>query len=170
VPPDVGAVARQINGGPFSGLYFGAAVGLSRAYPEMDIQSLLNDRGRAAFARIGGECINEFAGQYANQRLDDYTTVGDPLNLPVIQRIIAEDRLGSRTPAAPIYLYHSAFDELIPVAGVHALLAQYCSRHVDVTYHEDLLSEHISLAASGAPAAVAYLAARFHGVAAPRSC
>jgi hypothetical protein len=170
VPPDVGDVARRINGGPFSGLYFGAAVGLSRAYPEMSIQSLLNDRGRAAFARIGGECIDEFAAQYANQRLDDYTTVGDPLTLPAVQRVIAEDRLGGLTPAAPLYVYHSALDELIPAGGVRALVAGYCGRHVDVTYHEDLLSDHVSLAVSGAPAAVAYVTARFQGLSPPRSC
>lgn len=170
VPPDVEAVARRINGGPFSGLYFGAAVGLSRAYPEMHIQSLLNDRGRAAFAQIGGECIDQFAAQYANQNLNDFTTVGDPLTVPAVQRVIAADRLGQRTPAAPLFIYHAAFDELIPVDGVHALVAGYCSRHVDVVYHEDLLSEHVSLAVSGAPAAVAYLAGRFQGVSPPTTC
>jgi hypothetical protein len=105
-----------------------------------------------------------------DQKLDDYTTVGDPLRLPVIQRVIAQDRLGGLTPAAPLYVYHSAFDELIPVGGVHALVAGYCSRHVDVTYHQDLLSDHVTLAVSGAPAAVAYLAARFQGLPTLRSC
>ncbi len=170
VPPDVDAVARTINGGPFSGLLFGAAVGIDRAYPEMNAQSFLNDRGKAAFARIGGECIDEFAAQYANQNIDDYTTVGDPLVLPAVKRVIAEDMLGQRTPAAPLYIYHSAFDEIIPVAAVQTLVAGYCTRHVAVTFYEDPLSEHVSLAATGAPGAIADLNARLHGVAVPSTC
>jgi hypothetical protein len=170
VPPDVGSVARRINGGAFSGLYFGAAVGLSRAYPELNLPSLLNDRGRAMLAHIGSECVDQFSREYAYQRLDDYTTVGDPLTLPAVQRIIDEDRLGQRVPAAPIHIYHSALDELIPVGDVHVLVARYCSAGVNVDYREDLLSEHVSLAVSGAPAAVAYLAGRFNGLPAPRTC
>lgn len=170
VPADIAQVARAIDGGPASGLYFGAAVGLSRAYPEIGAESFLNDRGRAAFARIGGECIDQFAREYAFQRLEDYTTVGDPLALPAVQRVVAEDRLGRRTPAAPLHVYHAALDELIPVAGVRALVAGYCAAHVAVDYREDLLSDHVSLAATGAPEAVAYLAARFQGLPAPRTC
>ena len=37
VPPDLEQVARQIDGGLFSGIYFAAAVGLSREYPELRI-------------------------------------------------------------------------------------------------------------------------------------
>jgi hypothetical protein len=34
VPADIEYVARRIDGGVFAGIYIGAAVGLSRAYPE----------------------------------------------------------------------------------------------------------------------------------------
>jgi Secretory lipase len=39
-----------------------------------------------------------------------------------------------------------------------------------VTFYTDVLSEHNSLAVTGAPAAVGYLAARFHGVPATGNC
>ena len=170
VPADIEAVARTINGGPASGLYFGAALGISRAYPEIDVQSILNDRGRAAFATIGSECIDQFARQYAFQKLDDYTTVGDPLVLPRVQRVLAEDHLGRFTPRAPLHIFHATFDELIPVAGARALVARYCAEGVSVDYEEDAIADHVSLAATGAPGAVAYLAARFAGLPVARSC
>lgn len=50
VPADLGAVARQVDGGPAAGIYFGAMVGLSRAYP---LDTLLNERGRVAAAHRG---------------------------------------------------------------------------------------------------------------------
>ena len=170
VPADIEAVARTINGGPASGLYFGAAVGLSRAYPEMDVQSILNDRGRAAFATIGTQCIDQFAREYAFQKLDDYTTVGDPLPLPRVQRVLAEDHLGQHVPTAALHVYHATFDELIPVAGARALVARYCASGASIDYEEDLVADHVSLAATGAPGAVAFLAGRFNGLPAPRTC
>ena len=45
VPADLDYIARHIDGGPFAGIYVGAAVGLSRAYPEIDTDTLLNTRG-----------------------------------------------------------------------------------------------------------------------------
>jgi hypothetical protein len=47
VPVNVGDVARKINGGPFSGMYFGAGIGLSRAYPQLiNLSMIFIPRGR----------------------------------------------------------------------------------------------------------------------------
>jgi hypothetical protein len=40
---------------------------------------------------------------------------------------------------------------LIPIAEVDALVADYCEEGVPVKYRRDLLSEHLSLAATGPP-------------------
>lgn len=130
VPPDLAAVARQIDGGPFSGIYFAVSVGLSRAYPEMRIDSILNDKGR----------------------------------------VLATNHLGHHRPTTPTFDYHSINDELIPIAEVDELMAEYCADGVPLTYYRDPASEHTSLAVSGAPAAVGFLAARFAGQTAPTTC
>ncbi|MEV6899429.1 lipase family protein [Amycolatopsis sp. NPDC051372] len=57
VPADLDYIARRIDGGPFAGIYVGAAVGLARAYPGIDTDTLLNARGKQAFAEVGGQCI-----------------------------------------------------------------------------------------------------------------
>lgn len=169
VPPDVKAVARYIDGGPFAGVYFAAAVGLSRAYPEVNFSSLLTPAGQAMVADVGTKCIADFTGPYAFHKMSEYTTT-DPLNVPAVQRVIADDTLGQATPKAPLYIYHAILDELAPIAPVDALVSNYCAHGARVLYHRDLLSEHISLVATGAPAAVAYLSARFAGLPAPSSC
>ena len=169
VPPDVAAVARYIDGGPFAGVYFAAAVGLSRAYPEINIHSLLTPAGETMAADVGTKCITDFTAPYAFHKMSEYTTV-DPLTVPAIQRVIADDTLGQARPKTPLYIYHAILDELAPIAPVDRLVAKYCSQGVKVVYHRDLLSEHVSLVATGAPAAVAYLSARFAGVPAPSTC
>jgi cell division septation protein DedD len=74
------------------------------------------------------------------------------------------------THAPGVYIYHAVNDELIPMAAVNTLVSQYCGAGVAVTYYQDPASDHNSLAGSGGPAAVDYLAARFAGVVAPSTC
>jgi hypothetical protein len=170
VPPDLAAVAKNIDGGAFAGIYFAVAVGLSRAYPEMDLNSILNDKGKKMVAAIGTKCITDIAAIGAFHRISEYTTVPDPLALPQMKKIIATNHLGQQRPAGPIFDFHAIFDELIPIAGDDALAAQYCAEGVMVQHYRDPASEHASLAVTGAPLAVAYLADRFAGKPAPSNC
>lgn len=170
VPPDLEAVARQIDGGPFAGIYFAVAVGLSRAYPEMDVESILNDKGRAMVSDVGKRCAGDIISKYAFRSMSEFVTVDDPLTLPRMQRVIERNRLGQHRPDGPIFDYHAINDELIPIAEVDELMADYCAAGVPLTYHRDALSEHSSLAVSGAGAAVGFLAARFVGQDVPETC
>jgi len=168
VTPYIYDVARNIDGGPASGIELAGAVGMSRAYPQ--IATLLNAAGRAMAASIGEQCIEQYVANFPLKKLSSYTTVANPLELPWVRAILNANRLGARKPTAPLFIFHSVADELIPIAGVNALVARYCSLGVAVTYYQDVASEHISLAVSGAPAAIAYLAARFSGARPPSTC
>lgn len=170
VPPDIEQVARQIDGGPFFGVYFAGVVGSAREYPEYDIDPLLNDRGKALKREIGTQCAETLVTGYPFQHMSDYTTVPDFLAQPDVQAVIEDNRLGKVKPAAPIYIYHSVLDELIPVAGPDALVASYCAQGARVFYRRDVLGEHVAYAFTGAPGALAYLAARFAGVPPATNC
>jgi len=169
VPPDITAVAKNLDGGPFSAIELAGTVGMSRAYPE--IQTLFNAAGQAMAADIGTQCIETYlASQYALKSMDQYSTVPNAICLPFVQAIMALNHLGSRTPTAPLYIFHAINDELIPMADVNDLVALYCSANVTVDYYQDPVSDHNSLAVSGAPAAVTYLTQRFAGVAPTNTC
>jgi hypothetical protein len=101
VPANVGAVARNIDGGPFSGIYLAAGIGLGRVYPQLiDLDSLLNSAGKAMEANISQQCIEQYVPQYAFQRIEQYTNGGvDPLTLSGVQQAIADDALGQYTTA-----------------------------------------------------------------------
>lgn len=169
VPADIEAIARAIDGGPLSGVYFGATVGLSRAYPEIDIDSLLTDRGRAAFETLGGQCIGEFASSFAFQHMRDYVTVPELLDVPAVQAVIAENTMGQRLPDAPTYLYQGTHDELAITPPVDELVGTYCGMGATVKYVK-ILGEHITTAGTGVPGALAYVKDRLNGKAAPSSC
>jgi hypothetical protein len=172
VPVNVGDVARKINGGPFSGMYFGAGIGLDRAYPQLiALSTILNPLGQAKAQTLSGANVEQMVAEGAFQPIQIYTVGGeDPLTLPGVQQAVAADALGQRAPTAPIYLYMSTNDQLLPVADDDALVRTYCGEGVAVDYVKDVLSEHISLTVSGAGAAIDYLRDRFAGMAAPSTC
>ena len=167
-PSDLIAAARQIDGGPASGLVLLASVGLSRAYPEM--LSLLNDAGRQMMEEIGDMCVGDAIGAFPYRRLNEFTHSPDPLSEPVTVDVMEKNHLGRQAPKAPVFLYHSLFDELIPYSTARQLNRQWCDRGATVAFHTDVLSEHSSLAVSGAPLAVSYLASRLSGLPAPDTC
>lgn len=169
VPANIEAIARAIDGGPLSGVYFGATVGLSRAYPEINVDSLLNDRGKAAFETLGGQCIAEFTLGFALQHMRDYVTVPELLDVPVIKSVIAENTMGQRLPDAPTYIYQGTHDELAITPPVDQLVATYCGMGAKVKYVK-ILGEHITTAGTGVPGALAYVNDRLRGKAAPSSC
>ncbi|MEW6473583.1 MAG: lipase family protein [Actinomycetota bacterium] len=167
-PADFEAAVRQIDGSIASGLVLLASTGLSRAYPEM--LALLNDAGREMVRRIGDMCVGEAVSAFPFRHLNEFTTSPDPLTEPVARTVLELNHLGRQTPKAPVFLYHSIFDELIPFPSVQTLHADWCRGGGRVTLHADALSEHSSLAVSGAPLAVSYLASRFTGIDVPSTC
>ncbi|HKY78271.1 MAG TPA: lipase family protein [Acidimicrobiia bacterium] len=167
-PGDFEAAARQIDGGIASGLVMLAATGLTRAYPEM--LSLLNDAGRRMLERIGDMCIGEAVSAFPFRHLNEFTTSKDPLAEPVARAVLKTNDLGQLPPRAPVFLFHSVWDELIPFASAQALQADWCRAGGKVALYADVLSEHSSLAVTGAPLAVTYLGSRFGGIDAPSTC
>jgi hypothetical protein len=169
VPADIEAIARAIDGTALSGVYFGATVGLSRAYPEIDIDSLLNERGKAAFETIGRQCIGEFSLQFAFRHMRDHVTVPELLEVPSVRDVIAENTMGQRLPYAPTYIYQGSHDELAITPPVDDLVQTYCDMGATVQYVR-ILGEHITTAGTGVPGALAYVNDRLNGEPAPSTC
>jgi hypothetical protein len=170
VPADLGYVARRIDGGPLSGVYIGAAVGLSRAYPEINTDQLLNARGKQAWADTGKQCINQFSVSQAFRKMSDYTTVPQLLDVPAVKQVIAENTMGRFKPGSPIYFYQGIFDELALTPPVDKLVHTYCAQGVPVQYNRIPVGDHVTVAVQGAPGALAYLHDRLDGKPASSNC
>jgi hypothetical protein len=156
-----------MDGGPFSGLFLAAAIGVSREYPEL--LGIFNAAGNQLIHQMNDLCVTEEA-LYAFQSVKQYSDSPDPLSEPIAQQVLGLNKMGASAPTAPVYLYHSKFDELIPWAVAKSLNDAWCSKGAKVTMYTDYASEHNVLAVTGAPAAVAYLSARFLGLTPPSTC
>lgn len=168
-PADLLAVAHALDGGPFSGAMLQATIGLSREYPVFKLG--FNAAGQALAADLAESCgLGDALTRYAFRRMEEFTLVPDPLDFPFVVDTMRQVRLGSTAPAVPVYLYHAVLDEGIPFGQAKQLLDDWCARGADVTFHADLLSEHVILGATGAPAAIGFLGDRFAGRSTHAAC
>ena len=171
VPADIGAVAKNVDGGLFSGIELAAAIGIKRAYQyRFDFESYLNTAGKAMEQNIGDMCLGSPGNApdpltaYPYKKLDQYTTIPDFLGYAPVQAILDELKMGQRKPvAASLFMFNSIVDELIPIATVDALHATYCSEGVNVTYERTLAGEHIVALVPFFLQALPYLQGAFSG-------
>ncbi|AFT99658.1 lipase family protein [Nocardia brasiliensis] len=170
---DFPAALRHNNNGAYTGLVGVAFAGLSNEYPEfrdvlrreLDPLGQLFLGSKFIFCRAQGSALVPFYNFWGSYR------GGDPLQNPVIQRVIADISLGQRTPDMPLYIYHAQNDEILPNAGTDRLVDQYCRDGApSVAYVRELLAEHISGTISHLPGAFYWLRDRLDGVAAQPGC
>lgn len=167
VPADLTAVADFHENTPFIGLTLLASIGLDAAYPELDLDAYLNDRGQTLMDEAGDMCLVSLDGvstifQTAFSNRGDYTST-DPLSAPDWQVRLAENRLGSGRPNVPVYQYHGIVDEMVPYGQARTLRRSWCNRGANVTW-STLPAEHVLGLVQGAPGAITWLHARFLGL------
>lgn len=167
-PADLQVVADHNDGGDNVGLVMAAGFGLDVTYPELELAPYLNDEGRAAFADIKDDCTDELS-KYAGHSLSDYTTT-DVLNRPEWHARVVEQNLGTRNPTAPVLLYHSNGDEILPVQVSVDLRAKWCTGGVNVTFWRTDTGPHAVTAAAMSPAVTGWVADRLAGRAPKSNC
>jgi predicted esterase len=89
---------------------------------------------------------------------------------PRWQARLAENRLGTHKPAAPVLLYHGALDELIPFQVGEELRDRLCTLGASVQWQPVPLAGHIVAVSVYGTAALNWLGDRFAGRAATPNC
>jgi hypothetical protein len=166
-----GAPATDIRASidALSGSYAGGAVamginGFLRAYPELHLMQYLSEAGRSKVKASSGDCIDDAAIRYPLLRIEQLEATPHALEQPPVARMLRANSplYVDRVPRAPIYHYHSMLDELAPIGPARATMRKFCEHGV-VVQHVEPLGGHLTVVATGAPAAMRFLADRFAG-------
>ncbi|MGY0498001.1 lipase family protein [Nocardia sp. FBN12] len=174
VGADLGAALQMSNNQLTSGLVFAAVLGLTREYPDFAayLDQRLDPLGKALFAIKSPLCV-----QYQSALLPFLNLTGmigsdgNPLDDPPVATMIADTRMGKSVPGMPLFVWHSAWDEILPLAATDTLVDTYCrDPNTSLTYTRDHASEHIVAEVVGGPAALLWLRDRLDGVPAPAGC
>ncbi|MFI6054958.1 lipase family protein [Streptomyces violascens] len=169
VPADLMKVAASNDGGLGSGLIFMAAAGQDAVFPELKLDSYLNPAGKALVDYFKNNCVAIDTTVGSFKHVTDLT-VKNPLQQPDWQARLAESKLGTHRPDAPVYLYHGTVDELIPYAVGRQLRSDWCAKGADVEWHALPLLGHIGGVTVGGVPAANWLADRFAGKPAQSNC
>ncbi|MEV0028558.1 lipase family protein [Nocardia sp. NPDC050793] len=170
VPADFGMLLQTMNGrNAAGGVFLAATLGVAREYPEM--MWLFNDNGwrLAKLARDLCYPAEALLGAVAPMPVEMLAKVPDPIGTPMIQRILAENRLGSAAPRIPVFMYHGAHELWVPLEGAQNLYEDWCAQGASVRF-EVYLGEHVIVGTSGIPGANAWIDDRLAGKPVPSGC
>ncbi|WP_280297945.1 lipase family protein [Nocardia neocaledoniensis] len=174
VGADLGAALSMANNQLTSGLVFAAVLGLTREYPDFAayLDQRLDPLGKGLSAIKSPLCV-----QYQSALLPFLNLTGmigsdgNPLDDPPVAAMLDDTRMGKTVPDMPLFVWHSAWDEILPLAATDTLVDTYCrDPDTSLTYTRDHASEHIVAEVVGGPAALLWLRDRLDGIPAPRGC
>jgi hypothetical protein len=169
VPSDPEQLGTTLNGGPFFAFLAMAAVGLDAAYPELDLESYLNDTGQQLLETNQNACLADGLLALGFQSIENLTT-SNPLNTPAWQARLDQNRLGSVAPKVPVFQYHSVIDEIIPYTQGTTLRDAWCAKGAKVRFMDLFLGEHALGIFQGQTDTINFLNDRFTGVAFQPTC
>jgi pimeloyl-ACP methyl ester carboxylesterase len=174
VPADLGEVAKNLDGHYAVGFLGFALVSMNYAYPELNIPALLNARGKQLFEQVRTECTVEAIAAHAFTQSSTLTNDGRSLTAylgeePYRTRV-AEQKIGTLKPSAPVLIVHSALDDIVPYAQDRTLGRTWCGKGAKVQFSTSLVPTHVLGAVRAYPEAFAWLEARFAGLPAFSNC
>ncbi|MEB3048516.1 lipase family protein [Mycolicibacter sp. MYC123] len=164
---DLGNTLMRLNGSFWSGLPATMIAALARTYP--DLAAVIDEHatvdGRALLHSLESTTTAAAVLRFQHRSLNSY--IDQPLEqlieMPAVQHVFDDTRLGSSVPAPPMLMVQAIYDEVISVHDIDALAATYAAGGARLTYHRDLFSEHILLHPLSTPMVLSWLADRFAG-------
>lgn len=172
VPADLATLPEVLDGTLWAEFAWFAIAGLSASH-DVDLGPLLNPAGRAFLAEVSDDCVFDLA-RAAFRRSERYTADGSSLAeisaRSPFRGILAAQRLGRRTPAAPVLVTHSVLDDTIPYALGRQLARDWCARGATVRLSTSAAPAHIGGMIPHSAGIYGYLEARFAGLPAASSC
>jgi hypothetical protein len=149
------------DGNLLSGIPFGAVIGVSRGFPDVDLLGVLTPQGQAMVAAAADMTLEQLVMSFPFVRCSEYLTVPGVLEIPGMRAAFEAIRIGQATPQVAMHLYHAVHDKYPPIADVDELVEEYRREGVDVTYRRYRFGGHVTVALTGVPGALRFLSERF---------
>jgi hypothetical protein len=169
VPADLTEVAKGLDGYLGFGFLAFASIGLDAAYPDLKLDSFLNDTGRQQLGDAKkNACTVELLLNYSFKKISDFTT-SNPLGTPQWQARLAQNKLGAHPPRVPVFQYHASTDEIVNTPQAETLHRTYCAAGVREQW-ATYVAEHATGILAGNADAHQWIVKRLAGEPAPSNC
>ena len=184
-PADLKATLEQVDGGILTGVIGYTLNGLLESDPDLQpiIDENINDAGKAMLGLVANQCVGETILNVGLHRTNEYTKTGEPLpvvldRLPVAQEILGKNKIGERTPNAPVLIQSGTSDDVVPHGQAVELAGDWCGK--DATVQLSAVQVPSIVPGSGAGHVIPdilglgeaqnWIKDRFYGVPAPSNC
>jgi acetyl esterase/lipase len=126
------------------------------------------------FEALAGDCI-ETIEDFLKESRDEKALARsflkvDPIEMPELRAIMEQNTPGALPARMPVFLAQGTADDLVRPAITHAYMSTLCRAGVSVKLHTMPGGGHMWAGRDSASAAVAWIAQRFKGRAAPSDC
>ncbi|MDR7300434.1 lipase family protein [Haloactinomyces albus] len=174
VPADLGAVATFLDGSLYFGFTGYAINSLEAAYPAVNTDEILNERGERLLDEVEQQCVGETVARYpfteSSTLTEDGRTLSAYLGEEPYAAVLAEQHIGNRAPEAPVLVAHSFLDDTVPYEQGRSMARAWCEAGATVRFSTYSSPTHAATAAAAFPEAFAFLEGRFAGLPAPDNC
>ncbi|MDR3664115.1 MAG: lipase family protein [Mycobacterium sp.] len=164
---DLGETFRRLNGSHAAGLPATVIAALTHIYPGLNrvINEHATEVGKAMLRNI--KDMTTVAAVFRHAGLDMDNLLKPPLQQVLdtaeVQHVFESIKLGKTAPTPPLLVMQAVYDQIIAVENIDELTDTYILGGSHVTYHRDILSEHLVLHPVAAPMTLTWLADRFAG-------
>ncbi len=145
VGADLETIVKSLDGELYAGIAFAGIVGVTSAYPEVDMNKFLNNKGKKLFRDLKSpknQCISDFFLRHPFERFRSYTTHPDILHTPEFQAMRAENALGRFTPKAKTLWYAPYFDEMGSWWANQRVARNFCKAGTPLSFQTSYIEEH----------------------------
>ncbi|KQU37694.1 lipase family protein [Rhodococcus sp. Leaf233] len=184
-PADLKATLEQVDGTILTGVIGYTLNGLLNSDPGLQpiVDENINDAGKAMLNLVANQCVGETILNVGLHRTNEYTKTGEPLSvvldrLPVAQEILAKNKIGERTPNAPVLIQSGTSDDIVPHGQAVELAGDWCGKGATVQLSSAQVpaivpgsgAGHLIPDILGLGEAQSWIKDRFYGVPAPSNC
>jgi hypothetical protein len=184
-PADLKQTLDQVDGTVLTGVIGYTLNGLLESDPGLRpiIDENINDAGKAMLNLVANQCVGETILTVGLHRTQEYTKTGEPMSvvldrIPAAQEILAKNKIGERTPNAPVLIQSGTSDDIVPHGQAVELGGAWCSKGATVQLSSAQLpavvpgsaAGHVIPDLLGLGEAQNWMKDRFYGVPAPTNC
>lgn len=139
----------------------------------IDPTPYLNADGVALASKVEGACVFDlldYSFKDSRRYTADGSSLTELLGREPFASAIDEQRIGRRTPNAPVVINHAVADDVIPYAGGKQLGSDWCDRGTRVTFNAGITPTHLGGFLPHVEKSMLFFEARFAGLNKPSSC
>ncbi|WP_277681649.1 lipase family protein [Saccharomonospora azurea] len=166
-PANLAEVAPVLDGHYAAGFLGFSLLGLDAAYPEVNLDDVVNDEGRRVMDEIADACTEDAILGYAFMRTSKLTQDGRALEEYLGEEpyasAVAEQRIGLRAPDVPVFVLHSRLDDIVPYGQGRQMAVDWCERGGTVQFTTSYVPSHVGGMLRAYPQAVSVLSGMIKG-------